>query len=166
MGNGWRAAWAGVLVLGALGVAACGDDSDDQATEEDVVTEEEYAAEAERLCAQHATELADEEVDMVADGQSDADVVSYIEVEVIPRTRAIMQGLVDFGLPPARAAEILQAFNEIDAQLSSVDSDPYGYIDRSRRGDPSDEGTLETSNAYIDERLALAEVPCLQDASP
>jgi hypothetical protein len=103
---------------------------------------------------------------MVADGQSDADVVSYIQVEVIPRTRAIMQGLVDFGLPPARAAEILQAFNEINAQLSSVDSDPYGYIDRSRRGDPSEEGTLETSNAYIDERLAIAEVPCLQDAPP
>jgi len=153
---------AGVVALGALGVAACSDDSDDQASEEEIVTDEQYAAEAQRLCDQHATELAAEEVDMVADGQSDADVASYIQVEVIPRTRAIMQGLLDFGLPPARAAEITQAFNEINAQLGRVNADAYGYIDRTRDGDPSNEGTLETSGAYIDERLAIAGIPCLQ----
>jgi hypothetical protein len=160
-GRAWRPLVVGAVVLAALGAGACSDDDDAQA-EEDVVTDDEYAAEVERLCEQHAAELEDEAVDMVADGASDADVVSFLRVERIPRTRAVMEGLVAFGLPPARAAEIVTAFNEVNSELNRLNGDTYGYIDRTRDGDPTNAGTLETFNAYVAERLDVAGVPCLQ----
>lgn len=162
MGRGLRALLAGALVLGAFGAAACGDDEDDAEAEEEVVTDEEYAAEVARLCEQHTAELEDEAVDMVEDGESDADIASFLQVERIPRTRAVMEGLQEHGIPPARQAEILLAFNEISAELDRLDSDTYGFIDRTRNGDPTNSGTLETFNAYVAERLAAAEIPCLQ----
>ena len=148
-------------LMAALGAGACSDDDDAAQAEEDVVTDDEYAAQVERLCEQHAAELEDEALDMVADGRSDADVASFLQVERIPRTRAVMEGLADFGLPPERAAEILVAFNEVNAELNRLNSDTYGYIDRTRNGDPTNAGTLETFETYVDERLDSAGVPCL-----
>jgi hypothetical protein len=162
VGRTWRALALGAFALVALGAAACSDDDDDAQAEEDVVTDDEYAAEVERLCEQHAAELEDEAVDMVADGESDADIASFLQVERIPRTRAVMEGLVEFGLPPERAAEILAAFNEVNSELNRLNSDTYGYIDRTRNGDPTNAGTLETFNVYVAERLDTAGIPCLQ----
>jgi hypothetical protein len=96
---------------------------------------------------------------MVEDGESDADIASFLQVERIPRTRAVMEGL---GLPPARAAEITVAFNEVNSELNRLNSDTYGYIDRTRNGDPTNAGTLQTFNAYVAERLDVAGVPCLK----
>jgi hypothetical protein len=162
VGRTWRALALGAFALVALGAAACSDDDDDAQAEEDVVTDDEYAAEVERLCEQHAAELEDEAVDMVADGESDADIASFLQVERIPRTRAVMEGLVEFGLPPERAAEILAAFNEVNSELNRLNSDTYGYIDRTRNGDPTNAGTLETFNVYVAERLDTAGITCLQ----
>ena len=160
MGRAWRGLAASALALGLVGAAACSDDDDAQA-EDEVVTEEDYTATVERLCEQHGPQLEQEIADVDNDGASDADVVSFYRVDYIPRVRATLEALVEAGLPPERAADLLQAFNEINNQLVRLNGDPYGFIDRTRNGDPSNEGTLETFATSVNEDLAAAGIDCL-----
>jgi hypothetical protein len=160
MGRGRRTLVAGALVLGGLGAAACSDD-DDGAAEDEVVTEADYASDVERLCAQHGPELTEELTNVDTGGASDADVVAFYQVDYIPRVRAVLEALADGGLPNERAADLLRIYNEINDQLTRLNSDPYGFIDRTRVGDPSNEGTLETFATSVNEDLATADIACL-----
>lgn len=159
MGRARHALAVGALVVGGFGAGACSDDEDDAADE--VVTEEDYAAAIERLCAQHGPELVDEVTDVDIDGASDADIVAFYRVDYIPRVRAVLEGLADGDLPTDRASELIVLYNEVNGQLSRLDSDPYGFIDRTRNGDPSNEGTLETFATSVNEDLTAAEIACI-----
>lgn len=159
MGLAWRGIAATVLIV-SFGAGACSDDDDGQAADE-VVTEDDYTHAVEQICAQHGPRLEAEVADVDNDGASDADIVAFYRVDYIPRVRASLQTLVQRGLPTERADELLAVYNEINDQLIRLDRDPYGYIDRTRNGDPSNEGTLETFATTVNNDLTAADIGCL-----
>jgi hypothetical protein len=160
MGRAWRAVAASMLVV-SFAAGACSDDDDDSDAADEVVTEDDYANAVAQICEQHRPRLEAEVADVSGDGASDADIVAFYRVDYIPRVRASLQNLVDQGLPTDRAADLLAVYNEINAQLVSLERDPYGYIDRTRNGDPSNEGTLETFATAVNEDLTAANIDCL-----
>ena len=77
------------------------------------------------------------------------------------RRQELGRTLVQRGLPTERADDLLAVYNEINDQLVRLDRDPYGYIDRTRNGDPSNEGTLETFATTVNNDLTAADIGCL-----
>jgi hypothetical protein len=132
-------------------VAACSDS--EEAPE--ATTQEEYDAEAERLCNQHGDIIERAFVEQVED--SDAEEAAFYTTDLIPRTRALIRRLADTGFPPERDAEYREALTEAMAVLAEIEADPFAYIDqRHRRETPPEEDLLNRLRASLD----AADVPC------
>ena len=140
------------LFLGALALlGAC---SDDDSAGADPVTQEEYDAEAQRLCDQHGEVIA-RAYSPVDD--SDAAEAAFYTTELVPRTRALIRRLADLGLPPDRSAEYTTALNDALTVLGEIEADPFAYIDsRHDESSPPEEDLLNRLRAALD----AADVPC------
>ncbi len=138
------------LAVAALAVAGCSDD-DGGAT----VTQEEYDAEAERLCNQHGDVFARAQVEDTPD--SDAEDVTYYTTELIPRARSVINRLAELGFPPDRDAEYRAALTDAVDALNDLEAEPYRYVDDRH------DGTIDPEEDYIT-RLRRgfegADVPC------
>lgn len=145
-----RGAWilAGFVLLGTV---ACGNDEDAG----DVVTEEEYAAEAERLCDQHGAVLEEAYVEPRAD--SDAEEAAFYTTDFVPRARALITRLGSFGFPPDKDEEYRASLNDALAALQAIQDEPYRYIDQRHRQELSPEDDLVNR---VRNGLAGADVPC------
>ena len=142
------------IVLGALGLlGACGDDGGGGAAPP-TVSQEDYDAEAERLCGQHG-EIIARAYSPVDD--SDAEEAAFYTSDLIPRTRALVRRLADLGLPAERRDEYTAALNEVLAVMAELEADPIGYIDsRHEESRPLEEDLLTRLRAALD----AADVPC------
>jgi len=148
VGRVWASAVVVLLGIGVL--AGCGDDE-----EAVVITQAAYDEEAERLCTQHGESLARAYSDVRAD--SDAEEASLYTTEFIPRGRALINRLHEFGLPPDKAEEYTAGFNEALAALGAIEAEPYRYIDmRHARELTPEEDYVNRFRAG----LAAADVPC------
>lgn len=140
----------GALLVGVGSLAACGDDEAAAP-----ITQEEYEAEAERLCDQHGGVLAEAYSESQPD--SDAEEAAFYLSDVIPRGRALVRRLADFGFPPDNAPAYTTALNEALAVLAELEAEPYRYIDqRHARTLPPEEDLMNRLQAA----LADADVPC------
>ena len=132
-------------------VAACSEG--EEAPE--AVTQEEYDAEAERLCNQHGDIIERAYVEEVED--SDAEEAAFYTTDLIPRTRALIRRLAETGFPPERDAEYREALTEAMAVLGEIEADPFTYIDERHRGEtPPEEDLLNRLRRALD----TADVPC------
>ncbi len=132
-------------------VVSCSDDDEPQAA----VTQEEYDAEAARLCAQHGDTIARAYVEVQPD--SDAEEAAFYTTDFIPRTRALIRRLADLGLPPEQAEAYTAALNEALAVLGEIEANPLRYIDERHLGEtPPEEDLLNRFRAALDD----ADVPC------
>ena len=118
-------------------------------------TQEEYDAEAERLCNQHGDIIERAFVERVDD--SDAEEAAFYTTDLIPRTRALIRRLAETGFPPERDAEYREALTEAMAVLAEIEADPFTYIDERHRAEtPPEEDLLNRLRAALD----TADVPC------
>ena len=132
-------------------VAACSDDPEPPAT----VTQEDYDAEAARLCEQHGDIIERAFVEESPD--SDAEEAAFYRTDLIPRTRALIRRLADLGFPTDKDAEYRAALGEALAVLGEIEADPFAYIDeRHRAQTPPEEDLLNRLRAALDN----ADVPC------
>ena len=139
-----------VLAL-LLPLAACSD----EAEAPEATTQEEYDAEAERLCNQHGEIIERAFVEVVED--SDAEEAAFYTTDLIPRTRALIRRLAELGFPPDKDAEYRAALTEAMAVLGEIEADPFTYIDERHRGEtPPEEDLLNRLRASLD----AADVPC------
>ena len=138
---------AGLLPL----AAACSDDPEPAPT----VTQEEYDAEAQRLCDQHGDVIERAFVEESPD--SDAEEAAFYRTDLIPRGRALVRRLADLGFPPDKDAEYRAALSEALAVLAEIEADPFAYIDERHRAEtPPEEDLLNRLRAAFD----TADVPC------
>ena len=138
---------AGLLPI----VAACSDDPEPV----EAVTQEEYDAEAARLCEQHGEVITRAFVEESPD--SDAEEAAFYTSDLVPRGRALIRRLADLGLPPDKDAEYRAALNEALDVLATIEADPFDYIDeRHRAQTPPEEDLLNRLRAALD----AADVPC------
>jgi hypothetical protein len=148
----WRLVGSAALALAALvGTSACSDEPTP------VVSAAEYDQTAADLCERHAGIVVAEFDTSQASGQSDAEWVSLVRTELVPRLRAVVRGLQSTGFPAEHAAEYSAGLDQVMVALSEVDDEDeaYSYLDRSRRGAvPKDQDPL----VRIDEGLAAANV--------
>ena len=144
-----RRAW---IVIGLLPfVTACSDDPEPAPT----VTQEEYDAEAERLCEQHGDVIERAFVEESPD--SDAEEAAFYRTDLIPRARALIRRLAAIGFPPEQDAEYRAALSDALAVLGEIEADPFAYIDERHRGEtPPEEDLLNRLRAAFD----AADVPC------
>jgi hypothetical protein len=139
-----------VAVAVLLLASACSDEE-----EPEVVTQEVYDEEAERLCGQHREILERAYTETVPD--SDAEEAAFYTSDLIPRARALIRRLGEIGFPPERDAEYREALNRALTALADLEAHPYRYIDQRHRGviAPEDDFINRLREAFAD-----AEVPC------
>jgi hypothetical protein len=118
-----------VAVALATLAAGCGDDGGGERV---TVSEEEYEAEVERLCNQHGAVLAEAYGEVVPD--SDAAEVDYYRTDYIPRAKALISRLAEFGFPAEHDAEYREVLTEALEALNDLEADPFRYLDRRHRG--------------------------------
>lgn len=151
---GARSALLALAATGAgAGLAGCGDDEggDDVPS----VSQEDYDAEAARLCQQHGAIITRGFVEVQPD--SDAEEAAFYTTEFIPRTRAFVNTLADFGVPDDRREGYLDGLNRVLAALDELQADPFGYIDeRHRQETPPEDDILNRIRAGLDD----ADIPC------
>lgn len=140
-----------IAVVGVLGLSGCGDDEEEPVA----VTQEEWDAEAARLCDQHGPVLAAAYTETQPD--SDADEAAFYETDVVPRGRALARGLDRFGYPPDKADQYRASLNEAIVVLQQLDDDPYGYIDQRHNRELTPEEDLMNR---LRAAFAGADVPC------
>lgn len=142
-----------IAVVGVLGLSGCGDDEEEPVA----VTQEEWDAEAARLCDQHGPTLADAYVEEPGEVDADADEAAFIRTDVVPRGRALVRGLDAFGYPADKAEQYRASLNEALAALQALADDPFGYLDdrHARRLSPEEDLLNRLRAAF-----AGADVPC------
>ena len=116
-------------MLAAVTVAALGACAD----EAPVVSQEEYDAEAIRLCERHGSELLTIE-ELEAQPISDAARAAFLAGELVPAARAIVRSLEGFGYPADKAAEYANAAFVTFEALDELQANAIGQIDRRRAG--------------------------------
>ncbi len=139
------------LALAALPAAGCSDDDGGGGP----VTQEEYDAEAERLCNQHGDVFARAQVEDTPD--SDAEDVTYYTTELIPRARSVISRLAELGFPPDRDADYRAALTDANDALNDLEAEPYRYVDDRH------DGTIDPEQDYITRLrrgFEAADVPC------
>ena len=138
---GWRAdrVRRSAAALGVASIALLAACSDDPAPTGGDVSAADFQQEATRLCAQHGTALQEAGSRLGAGGSSDAERVSFLRSDFIPRTRAIIRGLNRFGYPADQRDATIAAFNDALDALQKLEDDPYNYLDHLRRGDLTDD---------------------------
>lgn len=142
---------AALAAAAALGLTACGDDGE----EPEVISQDQWDAEAQRLCDQHGDVLAEAYSESQPD--SDAEEAAFYEADVVPRGRAIVRGLDALGYPPDRDDEYRTSLNEVLTVLQQLDDDPFGYIDdRHDRSLPPEQDLMNRLRAGLEG----ADVPC------
>jgi hypothetical protein len=145
-------AWIAAALL-PLCAAACGDDGGEEAAP--APTQEEYDAEAARLCEQHGAIIARAYIEATPD--SDAEEAAFYTTDFVPRTRALIRALASFGLPEEQDEAYRAALNDALAALDQIAADPIGYIDdRHDQSVPPEEDLLNRIRAG----LTAADVPC------
>jgi hypothetical protein len=150
VGRAWFV--AAVLALSATTGAACGDDGEDATG---TASQEAWDAEAARLCEQHGSVIARAYNETVPD--SDAEEAAFYTTDFVPRTRALIRGLADLGLPAEREEQYRTALNDALDALGQIEADPFGYIDeRHAQETPPEEDLLNRIRAG----LTAADIPC------
>jgi hypothetical protein len=147
-----RTIGTGVLALVAVaGLGAC---SEDDGSSEPPLTAAAYQQEVDTACGSIDEALA--EID--ASNDSDAEWVSRLRTETIPRIRSFIRRINRLGFPPERAQEYTEAYSAALEALAEVDDEDeaYRYLDRSRRGFGPDEDYLTA----VREAFIEADVPC------
>jgi hypothetical protein len=146
-----RISAASVLVFGALGLTACGDD------EPDPVSQQAYDDEAERLCERHGGEVLVEADALAENPSSEAADASFLVADYVPRARAIVRSLDGFGFPVENAAEYTVAVDDALDALHDIEEDPIGLIARHREG-----LLLDEENPFLDVDAAFIalDIPC------
>lgn len=141
---------AGAVAVGLV-LAGCSDDDGTPTA----ITQEQYDDEATRLCGLHGPVIAAGYVEHVED--SDAEEAAFYRTDFIPRGRALIHGLADWGFPADKDAEYRESLNEGLAVLQELEDDPFGYIDhRHRQDQPPEEDLLNRFRVALDG----ADVPC------
>jgi hypothetical protein len=140
---------AAVVALAALGLAGCDDGPK-------VVTQNEYDAEAIRLCDRRGEQLISIE-ELESRPLSDAAKAAFLSGEMVPAARAIVRSLDAFGYPEANAAEYSQAANDAFEALADLEVNAIALLDRRRQG-----LIVESEDPFADLAVALAamDIPC------
>jgi hypothetical protein len=153
----WMAVGTALLALGGLG--ACSDDDGGSGT----VSQEAWDEEAAALCERYGDNVLIDANTLLALGDSDAAIVSFLRTEYVPNLRAIVRGLNSNGFPADQAAayrdgltEVLEALTETDDEVEA-----YALVDRLRQNAiDSTENPLTKVNAGMEK----ADVVCGRQA--
>lgn len=137
------AATAFALAAIGGGLAACSDEEDP------VATDDEYAEAVTALCDRQMTPLLAEWDELRARDFSDAELAAFYTSEQVPRIRSILRGARNGGLPPDQVVH--QAINDGAVALQEIEDDAPGLIDQRRDGT-----FLEGENPWINLNAALA----------
>jgi hypothetical protein len=150
VGRAWWTAFGVGLAL-AAGVAGCGDDGGGA----EVVTQEQYEAEAERLCTQHGSVFERAYNDTAID--SDAEEVDFFLADFIPRAKAFINRLAELGFPPDRDADYREALTDALDALNELEAEPYRYVDDRHDGtiDPDEDFLTRVRRGF-----EAADIPC------
>jgi len=109
----------------AFALGACGDSAEEARP---VVSREDYETEVARLCAQHGPILSRAYGDVVVD--SDAEEAAYYRADFIPRGRAVIRGLAEFGFPEGEEEGYIESLNGALDALATIEESPFRYIDQ------------------------------------
>jgi len=138
-------------MVAVAGLAACGGDGEEAVT----VSQAEYDEEAQRLCNQHGEFFS--EAYQESRDDSDAEEAAFYRSDLIPRGRALINRLADFGFPADKSETYTASFNEALAALSDIEAEPYRYIDQRHNRELTPEEDLVNR---FRAGLAGADVPC------
>lgn len=112
------------LVVGiALVAAGCGDDDDESTTTAEAITQEEFIAQADQICAEGdaAIEEAGAGLDETS---SEEEVTAFLEETVLPNIRTQLEGIQALGVPEGDTGEVEELTTTLEDALAEAEADP------------------------------------------
>jgi hypothetical protein len=115
-----------VAGLVAVGVAACGDDGGDDTSSETgttaaAISEEDFVAQANEICAEGNAELDE--------GPEDGDFEGFITDALIPNIQAQVDAIEALGAPEGQEEQVAQFLEDAQTQLDALEEDPSAIGD-------------------------------------
>jgi hypothetical protein len=147
---------AAVFAVAALG--ACSDDEGGTPA-----SQEAYDETAAELCERYGDTVLIDANTLLAMGESDAAIVSFLRTEYVPNLRAIVRSLNRVGFPAENAAAYSEGLTEVLEALTETDDEveAYALVDRLRQNAiDSEENPIAKVNAGMDQ----ADIACGRQA--
>lgn len=117
----------GAVTAVALGFVACGgdDDGETSATTAAAISEDEFVAQGNQICADGTEELDAAQEDAFSGGQPDAaDLEAYVTDTFIPNIQGQIDALRALGAPEGQEDEVNQFLDDAQESLDALEDDP------------------------------------------